>query len=525
MKQNAAFLVSAKKAQEMDWEAFSKWGLHQFSLVEAAGRTCGENLAAEFHGIFSGRKIKIGVFAGTGNNGADALVMLRYMILRKYTDTENCCVLINKTSNTDDVSPRAEALQSLKKMGVVIYSWNGEELNHQNLQDSLEDFDFLVDGICGTGLNNELQGIPLEMVKLINAVSGPVKISIDVPSGLSDTAAADWHRVHADVTLAIEPLKTMLYVPSHRVSAGRIIPVEGIFPCELIKQYVDYFLWSWETVKQDIKPLPPDSYKYSRGLVSIYAGAAGTSGAAVIASRGAQASGAGLVRLYVDRDIYPVTAVHAGGIMAVALEQPDDPRRFQPDAVLLGPGWGRAAHRVPVLEKVLEQEEQGIPVVLDADGIFLSKNCTFHGNALITPHPGELSQFLDLSREKILENPIPILLETARSKNLHILFKSHVLFAAAPDGRISVIDGMLPVLGTGGSGDLLSGLCAGLAGRMKKEMARDFDFHYCSVLAACLLVEAGKQTAALRGFPDPLDMADTAARIAGEAWLGTGENI
>jgi NAD(P)H-hydrate repair Nnr-like enzyme with NAD(P)H-hydrate dehydratase domain len=104
----------------------------------------------------------------------------------------------------------------------------------------------------------------------------------------------------------------------------------------------------------------------------------------------------------------------------------------------------------------------------------------------------------------------------ARERNLTVLFKSHVLYVAA-DGRLGIADGMTPVLGAGGTGDLLGGLCAAIAARLKH--GNSFDGYTCALIAAALLAELGQQAQNADKFTDPLELADIAAVLAGRAWL------
>jgi NAD(P)H-hydrate epimerase len=189
--------------------------------------------------------------------------------------------------------------------------------------------------------------------------------------------------------------------------------------------------------------------------------------------------------------------------------------RFQGDAVLLGPGWGKTPDRSPVLQKALAREAEGVPLILDADAIALTRDRTFHGNCILTPHPGEFAAWSGLPKEAVLANPGPVLTGYARQRRLTILFKSHVLYIAAEDGRVGILDGMAPVLAAGGSGDLLAGLCVAIAARMRH--GGRFDGYTAAALAASLLLAAGAQ--ARHRFTDPLELADIAADIAGAAWL------
>jgi NAD(P)H-hydrate epimerase len=191
--------------------------------------------------------------------------------------------------------------------------------------------------------------------------------------------------------------------------------------------------------------------------------------------------------------------------------------RFRPDAVLLGPGWGRGPERLPVLGRALERESEGTPLILDADAIALARNAVFHGNAILTPHPGEFAAFTGLSKERILSDPLAVLADTARKIRGVVLFKSQVLIIAGEDGRMGIVDGMAPVLAAGGSGDLLAGFCAAIAARMNRQGC--YDGYTCAAAAAALLVETARDPDTARCFVDPLDLAEKAASLAGAAWL------
>ena len=244
------------------------------------------------------------------------------------------------------------------------------------------------------------------------------------------------------------------------------MPVGGIFPPALINTFEGAELITWEHAQSRIPPVKPDVYKHQRGVVEIHAGSPGSTGAARIAAAGAQAAGAGLVRLIADTSIYPILAASAGGVMVVpagaedsVVYTPGKETRFYPDALLLGPGWGKTPDRAMLFNRALVREWEGIPLILDAEAISLAKDGAFHGNAILTPHPGECAALAGVSVETVLAHPGTLLKKLAREKQAVILFKGHVLFIACHDGRLAVVDGMVPVLATGGAGDLLAGFC------------------------------------------------------------------
>jgi NAD(P)H-hydrate epimerase len=503
-------LVSAQKAQSLDGEASAHWGLNQYALVEAAGRAC----AQVFSRSWAEKEQKISscaVLAGKGNNAADALVMLKTLILDGYVHASDCTVFFIPAEHSADFqdadheTPFSGALLAVRNMGVTVTVWEAAAVS------ALAKNAIVIDGITGTGLTGPLRGTALEMAAAANACGSRI-VALDMPSGNFDGWQSGMPIVAAHITLAIEPQKLCLYTPAARPYAGTILPVRGIFPPVLIANYSEAELVNWESTAAMISPVSPVAYKYERGLVEIRAGSSGSTGAAYLAARGAQSAGAGLVRLFVDPSLYSIIAPGCSGIMVV----PDsgdirENDRFSPHAILLGPGWGRGEDRMRLLESCLPLEAQGIPLILDADAIALAKDIVFNGNALITPHAGEFAVFTGLPKDAILNNPLLALRRCAAEKKVHILFKSHVLYAVSPDGRTEIIDGMKPVLAAGGSGDVLAGFCAAIAARN--------GIAHAACAAASLLMQAAESDGISRAFIDPAELATAAAAIAGTAWL------
>jgi hydroxyethylthiazole kinase-like uncharacterized protein yjeF len=196
-------------------------------------------------------------------------------------------------------------------------------------------------------------------------------------------------------------------------------------------------------------------------------------------------------------------------------------RDFPPDAVILGPGWGKTIDRANALEKALDMEKNGIPLILDADAIGLVRDTVFNGNAILTPHPIEFSKYTGIELNELLSRPLPILKKFALERKATIVFKGHVITIAAPDGRLAVVDGMTAGLAAGGSGDLLAGFCGAIAARMKRE--KKLDTYNCACAAAALLIATGRADNVVNRFTDPVELANIAADLAGSAWLKSGE--
>jgi NAD(P)H-hydrate epimerase len=532
-------LISAAASRAMDAEAASQWSFDPFALVEAAGRRAAEVLLDGFPLLFGpgpgldASPPAAAVLAGAGNNGADAMVILRSLILQGRIGAENSVLLVTKIPGGGERSPWSESCRSLVKMGVRLFPLSDFSGPESPIPMILREARLIIDGVCGTGLRGPLREAALAAF-LNRRESRTLLVSVDVPSGLFDDWKPDMPLVRADAVLAVEPEKLCLYKPAARPFCGKILHVGGIFPRALMEKHRGGELVDWDYCRTLIPPAPPDSYKYGRGVAEIRAGAPGSTGAAKIAARGAQTAGAGLVRLVVDPPIHPLLAASASAVMVVPDSGPSDPR-FKPDALLLGPGWGRGPGRQASLEEALTLEEEGIPLILDADAVYLARDRVFHGNTLLTPHPGELAAYSGVSKEEILAAPGPLLLSLAREKKAHILFKSHLMVIASPGGELAVVDGMNPVLAAGGSGDLLAGFCAGIAaGRRAAAVERRAaaggvsggpaglrggDLYACALAAAALLIRSAAEPRAAARFADSMELADIAADLAGRAWL------
>jgi NAD(P)H-hydrate epimerase len=501
-------LITAGTAHELDSVLAGSWGLNPFALVEAAGRLCADTLIKHFPELFIGQP-RIVVLAGSGNNAADAMVMLRALIMTGKVTVNQSAVLINRLPHNSENDPRSVSFCALKKLAVPCFVWD------VSVHTILSHADIIIDGIMGTGITGAMHGIAGEMIAMTNEIK-KFTISIDLPSGACDGWRTDMPIIIAHATLAIEPVKAMIYQPYTRAAAGTIIPVSMVFPDALIDSVPGAELLDWESTRLRIPQIIANIHKYDRGVVEIHAGSPGSAGAARLAARGAQAAGAGLVRSIVDDILYPVLSSPADGIMVVpASHIEENDSKFQPNALLLGPGWGEASDRLPIVRKALEREHAGIPLILDADALRFTTSCTFNGNAILTPHPGEAAAFTGVNREEILANPERFACTLARAKQAVVLLKGHVLVIASPDGRVGYLDGMMPVLAAGGSGDVLAGLCAALAARLHRNHI--FDGYIAATAAASLLISAGACIG--KRFVDPLELADRAATLAGEVWL------
>uniref|UniRef100_A0A7C3I258 YjeF N-terminal domain-containing protein n=1 Tax=Gracilinema caldarium TaxID=215591 RepID=A0A7C3I258_9SPIR len=299
-------IADVSEARTIDEKAMAEWGLPSAVLVEAAGRECAQALIAQWHRVvpnhthYKDQSPKLVLAAGTGNNGADGMVLLKTLILKNLCDVPHCVMVLSKPESELQVSPpvsstpRSQAFQVLKKMGIPVLVW--QEMAQADRGTLFSKADLIIDALTGTGLSGPLKGPVAELVFAINQSrkENPNQrvISLDVPSGLSDSWDPPDPVVEADLTLAIEPIKACLFKPAARPKAGHILPITGIFPDILLVQGPKNRLISLATLSSDREAVQAfsvqaEAYKHQRGVVQIFAGAPGTSGAAILAGRGA----------------------------------------------------------------------------------------------------------------------------------------------------------------------------------------------------------------------------------------------
>jgi hydroxyethylthiazole kinase-like uncharacterized protein yjeF len=386
-------------------------------LMERAGRA-----AAEFAARLLGdRGARVLVFAGPGNNGGDALVMAR----------------------------------TLREQGIeTIVVTAGGTVPAGN-------YALVVDGLFGIGLTRPNAGQYAELVERINAFAGPV-LALDIPSGLDGDSGRELGvAVRATHTLSFIGGKPGLYTLDGPDHCGEVSVVDlglrlDAFPGALLA--VDDF-------RDRLTPRPRNSHKGSFGSLAVIGGAAGMTGAALLAARAGLKLGAG--RVFVG-------LLQA---LAVDLQQPEVMLRAPHDALaqataaVVGPGLGTSPAALESLRHaVSDKPGADIPLLFDADALNLlaahpvlaARIARRTAPTLITPHPAEAARLLATSTEAVQGDRVGAALELAQRHKAHVALKGCGTVIAHPDGRWRINTSGNPGLATGGSGDVLSGLAGAL---------------------------------------------------------------
>ena len=426
---------------ELDRLAIEDVGVPQSVLMENAGRAA----AAVLQRLYPEGPV-VGLIGG-GNNGGDALVLLRTLLS---WGREAKGILV-ADREAEDPLLHGWALPLLIDLDIDDAAW-ASELNAASV---------VVDGVLGTGVLGPPRERQAEAIRRINASARPV-LAVDVPSGVdATTGAVPGDAVRADVTVAFgaPKLGTLLH-PALR-HAGRLVAAEIAFsPWDsgAVAAWVATPAWARSRLPQR----GSDTHKKAVGSVLIAAGGVGMAGAAILAARAAFRSGAGLVRVCSVPDNR--SAIQAALPEAIYVDASDaaavSAAIEESDAVAAGPGLGTAMAAVDLLTLVLDGPRR--PTVLDADALNLAAagaldlaDVAERRPLLITPHPGEMARLLgpgDADRASSAR-------AAAEQFGCTVLLKGAPSVVASPGGGLLVDTQASSDLAVAGMGDALTGVC------------------------------------------------------------------
>jgi NAD(P)H-hydrate epimerase len=459
----------AKEIKEIDKTAVEQYGLPGVVLMENAGAAVAREME-EILGTLSNKKVCI--FCGKGNNGGDGFVIARYLF--------NTGAKVKVFLLYPKVSIQGDALVHytiLEKMNVDVMEVAGERgLDKVKLATTFSDC--LVDAMLGTGFNGELTGSIAQIAEMINKSGRPV-FAVDIPTGVdADTGQIADGAVKADYTVTLALVKQGLLLYPGAANAGEILIDDIGIPKSLLESDdIKQNRLSAGRVKAMLLQRRPDAYKGNNGRVAVLAGSRGLTGAAALTSQAALKAGAGLVALGIGESLHgimevkltevmtrPLPEVLPGVIGQEALQEIEE-MMFAADVIALGPGLGRHEETQAVVRHIIGIAER--PLVIDADGLNALVGHTgllAKAKALpvLTPHAGEMARMVGLSVSEVNEDRVYFARQTAMEWQSIVVFKGAPTIVAFPDGEIYFNATGNEGMATGGTGDVLTGVIAGL---------------------------------------------------------------
>lgn len=464
-------IVTAAQMKEIEGRAASM-GLSSEVLMDRAGLAVADEVKRLVDRP-AGRRIL--VLVGPGNNGGDGLVASRHL------DEAGSDVYIylcgRKTEGDRNLSLARE-----HEISVI----DGSQDQNLTALDNLLSFaDVVIDSIFGTGKVRPLEGLYKDVLTRVRQSrkmrSRLTVVAVDMPSGLdADNGAIDPACLPADVTITLGYPKLGLYTATGLEVTGRLVVADIGIPASLAEN-VPTELINTEWVRSSLPQRPYDAHKGSFGRVMIVAGSVNFIGAAYLACQGAMRVGAGLVTLATPRSLQPILASKLTEVTYLPLDE-SQPGILAPgaknalleqlsgyDVLLLGCGLGQHSSTILFVNSVLLSEPaSSLPqLVLDADALnILGRTQNWWKkltqDAILTPHPGEMSRLTALSTAEVQSRRLDLSQEKARTWHKTLVLKGAYTVVAAPDGQARVSAVANPGLATAGTGDVLAGAIAGL---------------------------------------------------------------
>ena len=459
-------IVTAQQMRELDRKAIHERGIAGLTLMENAGRA-----VADAAGRMAERSPDrpIVIVCCRGSNGGDGFVAARHLRqLGRHVE-------VFLAAKADDVSGDARTnLNRLIEQGLTVT----EVADPEPVVQACCGAALVVDALLGTGLSGKVRGLPGQLVETINRLR-PRVLAVDIPSGLhADSGEPLGLAVRAEETVTMGLPKIGLFLYPGMDYAGRVTVADIGFPSDLVNESPSVAdLVEPEWVRMLLPRRRPSAHKGHFGRVLVIAGSAGMTGAACLCANAALRVGAGLVTVGCPASVNDILETKLTEAMTFPLPETYsralDTRALalilelsaEADVLAIGPGISREPESAVLVRRLVARVDK--PMVIDADGLNALADAAVilegeHAAAVLTPHPGEMGRLMEVSTEKVQARR-PHLAEAAAERfNSVVVLKGACSLIAEPDRLLTVNPTGNPGMASGGTGDVLTGMIAGL---------------------------------------------------------------
>jgi NAD(P)H-hydrate epimerase len=476
-----------KQMAEWDRAAMQDVGIKPEVLMENASREAFSVLAE----LMNPAGARVLCIAGGGNNGGDAFAMARHL----HEAGAEVVVLHTKAKR----EYKGEAGYNVRLAAKV-----GVEMRFGGSLDVIRDrhFDAVVDGLLGTGLAGPVREDALALIREINATfSRAFILAVDIPSGLNgETGRPSPDAVRADATVTFEAAKLGLVQPEAAPYVGDLhVRAIGI-PRRAKELHPASHHMLMPEILRTLPPLSGDMHKGVAGHILVVGGASGLTGAPQLAALAALRAGAGLATVACPAGLLGEVKAGLPDVMALSL---GEGRGWRPemaselaghlerfDAVIVGPGIGRAEQTTAFVREALAQSRP--PAIIDADALWHMANDPAIADHvgpgdIITPHPGEAARLLDISIAEVQAERFVAVRRLVRETGAVAVLKGACTLVCDGGEHVMVSPWMEPNLAVAGSGDVLSGLLGRLVPQMETRLTAACAGVYIHGLAGSLL--------------------------------------
>jgi hydroxyethylthiazole kinase-like uncharacterized protein yjeF len=348
-------ILNTKQTKELDAYTIANEPVASIDLMERACRAFVEWFVQKFDATK-----KVGVICGTGNNGGDGLAIAR--LLQDWRYPVKVWVVKGKTNETEDFKTNLGRLNGKIKV---------DEIINESDKGLFADRDILIDAIFGSGLSRPTEGIHAQAIRCINA-SDAMKISVDIPSGLSADSHSSGDIVQADYTVTFQHPKLSFFFPQSFRYTGEWTSVNIGLNKEFIRQSAtQHFVLTTKAIRSLIKPRLKFDHKGTYGHALLVAGSFGKMGAAVLSAKALLRSGVGLLTVHIPKCGYLIIqgAVPEAMASVDAAEEVitgiPEPEKYS--TIGIGPGLGTDKKSVEAIKNLLKIFRK--PMVFDADAL------------------------------------------------------------------------------------------------------------------------------------------------------------
>lgn len=466
-------LYSSIQVRNMDRIAIENYSITGYDLMQRAGQAAFELLISSWP-----QAKHIAVICGNGNNGGDGFVVAR---LAKNYGLD--VTIINLCETTKLIGEALLAWNDAYVAGVPNIMFNSQ-LNAQK-------FDVIVDAIFGTGLHRKVYGIYDAAINFINKQLAI--LSIDVPSGLdADTGTICGNAVYASQTITFVALKQGLFTGAGPLCCGQISFSNLGIPAKIFKDFTPTCL---RYCGDDLSTLLPrrlrNTHKGNFGHVLVVGGDLGYSGAVRMAAEAAARCGAGLVSVATHHNHAGLHAAIRPELMFHGVEKEVDllPLLERATVIAIGPGLGRQAWGLALFRKVISTSK---PLVVDADALhLLTDTHIYKNNWILTPHAGEAAKLLKITRDVVDKERISTIRQLTNNYGGVSVLKGSGSLVQKVDEIPIVINTGNPGMASGGMGDVLTGIIAGLLSQGLEPLAAAKAAVYLHGLAGDIAAQSG----------------------------------
>jgi len=468
-------ILTAAETREVDRLTTERYGVPSLTLMENAGKGVAGFIRQNFRRL--GRR-KTVVLCGKGNNGGDGFVVARHLL---DIGAKPAVYLLGEPGEVrGDAGANLKRWQDVGGQPVVVRDSN----EWQSGKAAVGSADIIVDAILGTGARGPVEGLLREAIEDINRrTAAQTVVSVDIPSGLgADSGEVQGVCVSANFTITFTSPKVGFFLGEGHAHVGQLVVRDIGSPFELIEEIGQGHLRWLEPreLAQFAIPRDPAGHKGDYGHALIVAGSVGKSGAAVLASWAALRVGAGLATVATPEPVLPIVASHLPEVMTEPLPATEtgsislrslEYGRFDSllkgkRALAIGPGLS-THNETQQFVRTIVGKRTAIPIILDADGLN-----AFDGHSAelkdskemiaLTPHPGEMARLLGSTTSEIQSQRLRVAQTAATNWGAFVILKGHQTIVAAPDGKAWINSTGNPGMATGGTGDVLTGMLAGL---------------------------------------------------------------